>query len=296
MKPGWIRSRRESIGLLTVARLAVAMLALWAACPATCVTAQTPGATKGKPETYYDFVFNNPVAGREDEYNKWYDHQHALDVVAVPGIMTAQRFVLSDQQLRDSKPPAKYLVIYKIVTDDLPSVQAEVSRRLQTGMTVLSPSLDQSSSVSSIYKASRPVIDPRNDSDHKSHANDLSKAGGQAYYHLVFSNPVAGKEDEYNSWYDQQYIPDVVAVPGFVSGQRLAFATAGLHAGATKYQDLVVFKIVTDDLPSVYEAFKHRSPRMVMSPAFGESASYTYKAIGPLIDGDKVRADRAKGK
>ena len=47
-------------------------------------------------ETYYFFVFNNPVTGHEDEYNAWYNNQHALDVVALPGFVTAQRFVMSD--------------------------------------------------------------------------------------------------------------------------------------------------------------------------------------------------------
>ena len=37
---------------------------------------------------------------------------------------------------------------------------------------------------------------------------------------LVFSNPVAGSEDEYNDWYDNQHLSDVVAVEGVRSAQR----------------------------------------------------------------------------
>src|SRR6202040_2492874 len=88
-------------------------------------------------ETYYYFVFSNPTAGYEEEYNKWYDHQHAQDVVAVPGFVTAQRFVKNDLPLYrmvDLQVP-KYLVMYKIVTDDVNAVFAEVSRRLKTGET-----------------------------------------------------------------------------------------------------------------------------------------------------------------
>ena len=252
--------------------------------------ARTPAGPESKIGTYYYLVFSNPVAGREDEYNSWYDHQHALDVVAVPGMKTAQRFVLSDPQLRDSKPPAKYLVIYTIVTDDLPAVQAEVSRRLKTGMTVISPSFDLTSSIGVIYKTIAPPV------EHQSTTDAPSKPGSQKYYQLVFSDPVAGKEDEYNKWYSEQHVPDIVAVPGFVSGQRLSFAAGGVHQGTKQYQYLVMFKIVTDDLPATFAEFHKRAPQMVMSPAFGESAGYTYKAIGPLIDGDKVRADRAHTK
>src|SRR5271155_500553 len=75
-------------------------------------------------ETYYFFVFSNPVAGHEDEYNKWYNEQHAPDVVAVPGFVTAQRFVKNDLPLYrmvDLQVP-KYLIIYKIVSADVEAV------------------------------------------------------------------------------------------------------------------------------------------------------------------------------
>ena len=47
-------------------------------------------------ETYDFLVFSGAAAGHEDEYNKWYNEQHALDVVAVPGFVSAQRFVQND--------------------------------------------------------------------------------------------------------------------------------------------------------------------------------------------------------
>src|SRR5262249_17384718 len=85
------------------------------------------------PETYYFFVFSNPVAGQEARYNKWYNEQHQLDVVSVPGFVTAQRFVSNDLPLyrRAEVELPKYLVVYKIVTEDLEGVFKEVSRRLQ---------------------------------------------------------------------------------------------------------------------------------------------------------------------
>src|SRR5580658_11137078 len=104
-------------------------------------------------ETYYFFVFSNPVPGHEDEYNQWYDHQHAEDVVAIPGFVTAQRFVKTDLPLYrmvDLQVP-KYLVIYKIVTGDIEAVFKEVARRLETKETVMSPTFDSKTSVSYVY-------------------------------------------------------------------------------------------------------------------------------------------------
>src|ERR1700704_107863 len=99
----------NSIASATRAALAALVcLGLCAAISAAPSPAQTKDAVKvkAKAETYYYLVFSNPVAGREDEYNKWYDTQHAQDVVAVPGFVTAQRFVASETPLRTTKPPA----------------------------------------------------------------------------------------------------------------------------------------------------------------------------------------------
>jgi len=39
-------------------------------------------------------------------------------------------------------------------------------------------------------------------------------------YLLVFSNPIEGKEKEYNDWYTNIHIGEIVEIDGFVSAQR----------------------------------------------------------------------------
>lgn len=57
-------------------------------------------------------ALTNSVAGREAEFNKWYDEVHVRDLVAVPGINEAQRFgVVSSNDLPRS--PFDYLTIYR---------------------------------------------------------------------------------------------------------------------------------------------------------------------------------------
>lgn len=282
-----ILSGRTNATSVAMGRAAISILGLCTAFFVTSPAAQTSDTAKGKVETYRYFVFSNPVDGKEDEFNAWYDNQHAPDVVAVPGFVTAQRFVASDTQLRDSKLPAKYLVVYKVVTNDLPAVQAEVSRRLKVGMTVMSPTFAGAPG-GGYYKVISPIV------EHKGGNSSASRGNAQTYYQFVFSNPVAGKESEYNTWYDNQHVPDVVSVPGFIEGHRLNLASGGRTApGQTRYEYLAMFKIVTDNLPSVFADFRQRAPKMPGSPAFGENAGYTYKTWGPLLSGDQVRADRA---
>lgn len=39
---------------------------------------------------------------------------------------------------------------------------------------------------------------------------------------LVFSNPVEGREAEFNDWYSQRHLPDVLRVPGYLSARRFS--------------------------------------------------------------------------
>jgi hypothetical protein len=275
---------------ILVAAQAIIALGLWTTNSTAAAGTRAVATRSQNAETYYLLVFSNPVSGKEEEYNKWYDRQHLADVTSIPGFVSGQRYVSSDQQLRDAHPPRKYLAIYKIVTDDLASVYAEVDRRISTGITVMSPSYDRSNSLSYTYKVIRPVI------EHKGYVPGPSETGLQTYYQLVFTNPVPGREDEYNRWYDEQHAPDVVAVPGFVNAQRLAASDVQRSPRNTeiKYRYLVMYKILTDNVASVISTFRLHSPTMVMSPAFGPSEGYTYKAIGSSVGGDKVRAQRAK--
>jgi hypothetical protein len=239
----------------------------------------------GREEVYDYLVFSNAVAGKEDEYNRWYDTQHAPDVVAVPGFVTAQRMVASDVQLRKTTPPTKYLVVYQIVTNDLAAVNREVARRIQTGQTVMSASFDGTAAApNGIFRAKGPVL------EHRGWTPGASE--GSTYYQLVFVNPVPGRDREFNAWYEQQHLPEMVSMPGFATGQRLQLVDAEPGGTRSTFQYLVMYKIVTGDLPSVFETFRERSATMVTSPAFGDSVAYTFKTIGPLIVGDEIRRQR----
>ena len=37
---------------------------------------------------------------------------------------------------------------------------------------------------------------------------------------LVYSNPVPGMEDEFNEWYSDRHVHEILRVPGYLSAQR----------------------------------------------------------------------------
>ena len=276
--------------LKLVVPAAVVVLAFWATFFVARPTAQSAPA-KGKVETYYYFVFADAVEGQETEFNRWYDHQHAPDVVAVPGFVTAQRYVAADSQLRNSPLPSKYLVFYKVVTDDLAAVQAEVSRRLATKMTVMSPTFKgASNSPGGYYKVISPMI------PHQGNQPPVGKGKVETYYQFVFSNPTAGtSEADFNTWYEKTHAVEVVSSPRWIEAQRGQLMNPRVRPGQTTYNYMIAFKIVTDDLPATWEAYRKRSTTAPMTKGpLGENVGYTFKELGPLHYGDQVRAERAK--
>lgn len=92
------------------------------------------------PQRYKFVVLTNAVEGREDEYNDWYTNVHLPDVLAIPGIVAAERFRLAPAQ-RSPAQPFKYLAIYEVETDDLPWVAAEIGRRAGTPAMVISDAM-----------------------------------------------------------------------------------------------------------------------------------------------------------
>ena len=85
---------------------------------------------------------------------------------------------------------------------------------------------------------------------------------------LVCSEPCGGRADEFNEWYTNQHLDDLVALPGFTSAQR--FKLHSVSMGTTLNKDLAIYDVETDDPDWVIEnMFAARdTPAMPMSPAF----------------------------
>lgn len=90
-------------------------------------------------KTYKFLVLSNPVEGREDEYNTWYDNTHLADVLKVDGFVAAQRF--SAVPMEGADQPYRYMAIYEIEANDPHAVLAALNGRAGTPDMVLSDAL-----------------------------------------------------------------------------------------------------------------------------------------------------------
>lgn len=106
---------------------------------------------------YAYVVLSGPVAGREEEYNRWYSEQHLHDVVAVPGFISAQRFRLADPAA-EGVPPQSYMAIYTMRTDQPDALLETLRTLVETGRMEMSDSLDQDNLATILYEAVTPVV------------------------------------------------------------------------------------------------------------------------------------------
>lgn len=65
-------------------------------------------------------AFTNPVPGREDEYNDWYNNIGMPHFKSMPGVIPLGRFRLSNVRMRPSEWDGKfeYLSLYYFEADD----------------------------------------------------------------------------------------------------------------------------------------------------------------------------------
>jgi hypothetical protein len=85
-------------------------------------------------------VLSDPAAGKEDEYNTWYEHQHLRDVLNVPGFVSAQRFRFASKI--NEVPHWSYCVIYTIDSENPEAVVEALTKTVADGGMYVSAALD----------------------------------------------------------------------------------------------------------------------------------------------------------
>jgi hypothetical protein len=94
------------------------------------------------------------------------------------------------------------------------------------------------------------------------------------YVFVVSSNPVEGREDEYNDWYSNRHLGDLLALPGVVSARRFALADAQVGAVPQTFKYLALYEIETDDASNFFSELISRTgtDRLPISTALASGA------------------------
>jgi hypothetical protein len=103
------------------------------------------------------------------------------------------------------------------------------------------------------------------------------------YTFVVLTDAVEGHEDEYNDWYTNRHLSDVLNVDGFVAAQRFCLSeTDPPQEFSHKY--LALYEVETDDLEKVQRALAETPPDLMpISPAL-DRPNATARWFTPITD------------
>jgi len=99
---------------------------------------------------------------------------------------------------------------------------------------------------------------------------------------IVLSNPACGdREDEYNDWYDNQHIPDLMRLPGFVRATRYRLVRS--FAGKAPWSYMVLYDLECEDLGAMLTELvdSHSDGRIAVSDVL-DPESLTALVFSPV--------------
>lgn len=105
---------------------------------------------------------------------------------------------------------------------------------------------------------------------------------------IVYSSPVPGREQEYNDWYNNQHLQDVLTVPGYRRAQRFKLTDLKLDDAMPDvgHQYAAFYFMETDDPEAALNDLKNRVETGViglcdaMAPDF---LAYCYEGASPVV-------------
>jgi hypothetical protein len=107
-------------------------------------------------------------------------------------------------------------------------------------------------------------------------SNDRSRS--MKFTYVVFTNAVPGREEEFNDWYSNTHIPDLLRVPGIQAAQRFRRSTQQRTAGPHSWEYLALYQCDAAEPKAVTDAIQSRigTPQMTMSDACAEARYSCY--------------------
>jgi hypothetical protein len=76
--------------------------------------------------------------------------------------------------------------------------------------------------------------------------------------YMVKSNPVEGREDAFNDWYNTIHLPEALKIGGFVSAKRLKLAPTQLFKKQT-HGYLAIYEIDSNDIEGTLKNLREAS-------------------------------------
>jgi hypothetical protein len=239
-------------------------------------------------------VFSNAVPGRDAAFKIWYEKCHAPEVLAkLPGFVSAQRFELHPVQRTGvgcGRPSEwGYLTMYELETDDLSASHLATEELVAAGGFTSHEGTLATGHAAWTYTPVGPRIE----------LGDVPPSaapalGSATHVFLALTSPAAGREAEFDRWYEI-HIPEVVEhFPGLVSGQLFVRGDTQRVGMTPPWRCLAVYDLHADDMAEYHrlDAEVRASGKLTqhdgaLDPDYGV---WVYSELGPRIFATASRA------
>jgi hypothetical protein len=111
-------------------------------------------------KNYKLIVFTNAAAGKDKEFNDWYQNTHLQQIVSIKSFKQAQRFRFNTNIVPGSADPSRYLAVYDIETDDINASLKAMNDLAASGRMPLPDSMGQPI-VGAVYEEFGEVVKAR---------------------------------------------------------------------------------------------------------------------------------------
>ena len=93
---------------------------------------------------------------------------------------------------------------------------------------------------------------------------------------FALTNPTDGRDEEFNDWYTNVHLTDVLKLPGVVAAQRYRLGDVQHRPGPFEWKYMAIYEIEIDDIATTLTALKAASgtDAMPLSPALS-----TYRMV-----------------
>jgi hypothetical protein len=109
---------------------------------------------------------------------------------------------------------------------------------------------------------------------------------------IVLTNAVDGQDEQFNDWYTDRHLNDVLAIDGFVAAQRFAFVPGKLGPEAP-FRYLAIYEVDADSVEEAEQALlaAARDERhMPISDAMArERATWWFVEVTERVEGAAAR-------
>ncbi|MGW0058043.1 hypothetical protein [Nocardia nova] len=188
-----------------------------------------------------------------DTYAKWYDEEHIPQVMAAPGMLGAQRFLIADTKPLPGSASVDFghLALYEM-EGSAQGFREEVKRKLISQEMVLPDYMVQPFKALFAKSVSKPQL-----------SEQFARTESLDDRHLFFAwSRHTGDDDTFAKWYDEVHIPQIMAAPGVIRAERFEVSEVKPLPGveAVDLGHLAIYETIGD-----LEGFRSEVKRQLIS-------------------------------